>query len=789
MRSGGIISRETGRIPLPGSVRTRGVFVSRCPTSRILIFVGFVLVFAFPAAVSGNAPSPAIQDSAAILLAEVPLEVLLEKYGDSLFSPPEGRARILRDRYGVPHIYGLRDVDVAFGFGYAQAQDHLVPMLLNYRAASGTASEVLGSGHLESDERALLWRVRDVAVARYGALPPETRDLIRAFADGVNHYIDVYREGLPDWVTPVGGTDVVALSRWLIMLFAERAGISELQDEGLTPMLGARRTTSNMWVLGGSRTASGNSVFVMDVHLPWRAPFQPYEAHLVSREGLNVAGVTVFGLPVILAGHNSRMAWSLAANDADVFDLYELKLDPANRNRYVFEKEMRRMSSQRVHIRVREPQGIRKVERELLYSHHGPVYKAVVDRAYAVRCSAGDVVNVIGQFYMINRAGDPDGFERALQMLQLPMFHVLYGDVEGRLLYVYSARSPVRAEEFDWRSPVPGWVPDTEWRSMMAYERLPRILDPASDFLQNCNVAPNFATNNSGLEPTNFPPFMGWGGLNDRGQRLLTWLSTNRKATLDQLKELARDSYLIVAEELKGFILRAYNRTWWDIYDPDRQLARAVELLRGWDNRASVDSRATLLFSIWKSRFIQLYSGVPAEQLNQVRVLEELALEGLRMAVEYMITTYGRLDVPWGEVHVIDRGGRLFPVGGSAPGTQALHTTRSIQGDDGLFRVEGGSAYTMVVELAEPLRSWSLQSLGNSEDPDSDNYSDQAAMQASGELKRFRLDNEAITADLQAVVTVPLEQAEVDREQFRVRWKLKSASDETADTEPVNGGG
>ena len=159
------------------------------------------------------------------------------------------------------------------------------------------------------------------------------------------------------------------------------------------------------------------------------------------------------------------------------------------------------------------------------------------------------------------------------------------------------------------------------------------------------------------------------------------------------------------------------------------------------------------------------------------------------MTVEHMMTTYGRLDVPWGEVHVIERGGRLFPVGGSAPGTYALHTTRSIPGDDGLFRVESGSAYTMVVELANPLRSWSLQSLGNSEDPDSDNYSDQAAMQASGELKRFRQDSEAITADLQSVVTVPLEQAEVDREQFRVRWKLKSASDETADSEPVNGGG
>lgn len=747
-----------------------------------------MLVCAFRVDHAHAAAPSTFQDSVKLFLPEVPLASRLEQYGDLLFIPPEGNARILRDRYGVPHIYGKRDVDVAFGFGYAQAQDHLIPMLLNYRAAAGTASEVLGAGYLESDERALLWRIRSIAVARYGALPPEIRDLIGAFADGVNHYIDVYRDELPDWVAHVGGTDVVALSRWLVMMLAEQAGRPELAKKGLTPFL-RTRATSNMWVLGGSRTAVGNPVFVMDLHLPWRAPFQPYEAHLVSREGLNVAGVTVFGIPVILAGHNIHMAWSLAANEADVFDLYELKLDPANRKRYVFEKEKRRMSSQRVRIRVGDPQGIREVERELLYSHHGPIYKAGDDWAYAGRCSAEDVVNTIGQFYAINRARDPDAFEAALRKLQLPMFHVLYGDAEGRMLYVYSARSPIRAEEFDWQSPVPGWVPDTEWRRIIGYERLPRILNPRADFLQNCNVAPDFVTHDSGLRPTDFPPYMGWGGLDDRGQRLLTWLSANRKATLRQLKELARDPYLIASEELKAFIFRAYNQSWWEIYDPDRRLGHAVELLRDWDNRATVESRATVLFSLWKNRFDELNSGVLPEQTSRLEILEKLALEALRMVVEQMMATYGRLDVPWGEAHVIERGGRLFPVGGSAPGTRALHTTWSKPGEDGLFRVDGGSAYTMVVELADSLRSWSLQSFGNSEDPESDNYHDQAAMQATGELKRFRFERNEVHADLRSVVSVPLEQADVDRERFRIRWKLKSASEETVEQELDDGGG
>ena len=162
MQSRNITSREIRRFPSSARKGACGAS-ARTPWIRILAGVTLVCVLGVDHA-DAAAPST-YRDSVKLFLPEVPLASLLEKYGDSLFIPPEGSARILRDGYGVPHIYGKRDVDVAFGFGYAQAQDHLIPMLLNYRAAAGTASEVLGAGHLESDERALLWRIRSVAVA------------------------------------------------------------------------------------------------------------------------------------------------------------------------------------------------------------------------------------------------------------------------------------------------------------------------------------------------------------------------------------------------------------------------------------------------------------------------------------------------------------------------------------------------------------------------------------------------------------------------------------------------
>ncbi len=724
---------------------------------------------------AGSVPASAEKGVAASAVTIADSLAALGVARDSLFVPPAGQARILRDRYGVPHIYGETDVDVAFGFGFAQAQDHLIPMLLNYRAAGGRLSEVLGQGALESDYKALLWRIHSVAGERYGSISEPTRDLIGAFVKGINHYIEVHRQALPGWVEAVSGTDVVALSRWLNLYFSERTGWRELAQKGL--LSGPSPVGSNQWVVGPSRSSTGSPIFVMDLHLPWRPPLQMYEAHLVSREGLNVAGATFFGLPVVVVGHTDRIAWSMTVNDTDVFDLYEEKLDPANPRRYLYEREKQRMSSRRVKIRVRQEKGTVEVKRELLYTHHGPVYKVVEDWAYAARSSMQDVVNTIGQLYAMNRAQDLNAFRRAMAQLELPMFHVMYGDVDGNLFYVFNARCPTRAERFDWRSAVPGWTVETEWGAILEFNRLPQVTNPPSGFMQNCNVAAHLVTVESGLDPDVFPAYLGWGEANDRGRRALGWLFVHPLSTVGEMRRMARDEYLIAAEELKGIILRAYNRVWQEIYDPDGRLALAVDLLRNWDNRATVESRGTLLFSVWKERFDPLFKQNTADQRRDMLALEKLALEALRMAVEYMMETYGRLDVRWGEVHVIDRGGRIFPVGGSPPRTEALHTTWAEQGEDGLLRVIGGSAFTMVVSLSQPVQAWSLLPYGNSEDARSPHYSDQAALQGREGDKPAWFGQAEIARNLEAVTTVPLHPEEAER--VKALWRLKGESPES----------
>jgi len=723
------------------------------------------------------------RDSLEALFVVPSLDSVLVLHSDSLLTPLEGRARILRDDYGIPHIYGQTDADVAFGFGFAQAEDHLIEMLLCYRMAKGQAAEILGPDFVESDFKSLLWRIDHVAGEQYGSIPESTRTLIGSFVDGVNHYIDIHRRTLPSWVRPIRGTDIVSSSKWIALLFAEESGRSELASKGIEAPLSGR-AASNQIVVGPERTLSSLGLAISDLHLPWKLPLRLYEAHLKSQEGLNVSGATFYGWPVILTGHNERLSWSFTSNDADIFDLYEEKLDDANSKRYLFEREKQRLSVRREKIRVNSGVGVVEVERELQYSHHGPIYKVVDNWAYAAKTSVYDIVDVIGQLYGMNRAQDLKTFRLALARLEVPLFNVTYGDTEGNIYYVFLSRTPIRAEKFDWRSPVPGWTKETDWGGILPFSQLPQVMNPSAGFLQNCNTPPDAVTISSTLDRSTFPSYLGWGTMNDRGRRALTWLASHPAVSVQQGIALTREGYLLAAEERKGLILRGYNRNWQELYDPESQLALAISVLRNWDNRASVDSRATVLFATWQTRFNRLYDQLSDMQRQELNVLERLALEALQGAVAYLAATYGQVDVEWGDVHQIVRGDSTFSVGGAPPGAQALHQVWSSVQEDGTYQIEGGSAFTSVVELSTPPRAWTALPYGNSENPASPHFSDQADLQSQNRLKRTWMADEEVLDRVTGITTVPFDGEALELEKLRAWWKYRKGLTPVDSAEP-----
>ena len=247
-----------------------------------------------------------------------------------LESIPENNVYIYRDVYGVPHIYGDSNRAMFFGEGYAQSEDHLEEMLLNYRTAQGTMAEVFGSEYIDSDKEMRLLCVASSARGKYQFLSIDTREAVEAFAQGVNYYMENNPEEIPEWATPVAPQEIIAWSNACVI----SRPLSRLRDDierglGISISLGHKDIVyeSNEWVVAPEKTADGYVMVQADPHLPWFGMNAKYEVHLKG-PGYNVAGSTVWGVPGVSGGHNDHIAWAGTANNPDTADAYIETINP-----------------------------------------------------------------------------------------------------------------------------------------------------------------------------------------------------------------------------------------------------------------------------------------------------------------------------------------------------------------------------------------------------------------------------------------------------------------------------
>ena len=641
-----------------------------------------------------------------------------------------------RDTNGVPHIFGATEADVAFGFGYAQAEDHLELMIRNYREAAGRLTEIEGIAALATDVRTRQWRTMTAAEASYATLAPSTRAYLDAFTEGVNRYITTHPAEKVFDCDAISPVEVLALVR-LIHIRLNEWRMPELKSHAPSGM-------SNQWAIAPWKTAAGATLCAMDPHTPWVPIFRMYEAHLISQDGLNVYGGAPFGVPTIILGHTDRHAWSFTVNSCDISDLYAEQLDPENHRRYRYQDDWYDIESWSESFRVKTDEGFQTEERTMERTHHGPIVATVAHQAFALRISADDIRDPMSVLLGMARAKSLDAFRSALDRLELPMFNIVYGDSEGQLYYVYNERCPVRSEAYNWREPVPGWLHATEWQTYYPFTLLPQIENPEAGFLQNCNNSPWYVTPNGGIRPQSFPPYVTCEEQTGRSRRVFDWLSQHDKITVEETINLVMDEYCITADEFKPKLLAAYNWYHRMIPDPNGTVAQAITLIGNWDNMGDVNSVGMAVFSLWKIR----YDAITASQKTEAPADKEarFMIEALQDAVKHMLAVYGRVSVPWGDIHRLKRGDKTYPVGGSSQCTEAIRPVGGKMGEDGQMIADYGSTFTMVVSLETPIQAWTLIPYGAAERPDSPHYDDQIRLWTERRLKRTYFSKPEIKA-------------------------------------------
>ncbi len=653
-------------------------------------------------------------------------------------------ATIYRDVYGVPHIFAGNEEALYFAFGYAQAEDHLEAMMVNYRTAGGRMAEAFGEQYLLSDGRSRTFRFRRMAIEGYAAVDPRVRLMVESFATGVNYYIATHRAAVPDWASRMAPADVIALAKYFIHMHYQ----FDFQNVGDEILRG-----SNACAVGPGRSESGDAMLLADPHLPWSGVTRLYEAHLRC-PGLNVSGATLFGLPVILVGHNERIAWAITGNRPEVTDVFAERLSPDKPGYYFDGANWVPLDLIEDSIAVAGPSGPREEKRVFSYTRHGPVLRVLGNAAYAVSLSGWRDVNCLRGWYLINRATGLEEFKAALALQHIPVLNFLYADVEGNIYYVYNGGIPVKSDHYPPRSVLPGWVRETDWTGLVRFDQLPQTENPPSGFLLNCNNPPWFSTRDCDILPARFPKYISNDHVTFRAQRMMELLADDSSVTVDEMKKIPWDSYVLVAEQAKPLIDAAVEQL--KTVAPARAagVRRAAELIGKWDNKCDVGNTGTALFHAWFLAYRRLFPGVSARDLvsnmGMAGVVEtEAAVRALEEAVSFLLKEYGELEVRWGDVHKMRRGTVERELGG-ADITDPLNIAVEEEFVRGVSYAGGGHAFVMVARMGDPVEALTIVPFGSSENPRSSHYADQMLLFAASKLKQAWFTEEDVLSNLES---------------------------------------
>lgn len=608
-------------------------------------------------------------------------------------SPPDAdpamkrNVRIERDEWGVPHIHGRSDADVAYGIAVAHAEDDFRNLEEVLAAVRGRAGAILGEEGAKLDYAGHLIDAQGVAAARYGDLSPATRALVEAYAQGLNDYArrhpgEIRLQGL----FPVNGRDVVAgfVLRSPFFFGMERV-LGPLAEGRLPPRDSGPvdERGSNAFAVTAARSDDATTRLIINSHQPWQGGVTWWELVVHSDEGWDFAGANFPGAPFPLLGHNRQLGWANTVNRPDLIDVYRLVLN-ADRTQYRLDGQWLPLEAKRVWLRVRLGPLVLPVPRTVYRSRHGAV---ILNDAggFAIRHAGIGDVRQVEQYYRLNKARNFAEWQAVMAMQAVPATNFVYADAAGNIGLFYNALFPNRRPGFDWKGVLPGDTTATLWTGYRPWRSVPMVVNPRAGWVANANNTPTVATApGENLKADAFPPELG-----------IETYTTNRMHRFAELfagvnGPISRQALLRIKFD-KGYSRASPAGRWLAAVlavdtTGKADLAAAQRLLTTWDwtadGRGAADSLAVALMA---SVGREVYRGDPLPP----------AEPRLREVVDALMASFGRLDVPLGDYQRLRHGGADLPVYG---GPDALRAIYADVAADGRRVANNGDGFIMLVE-------------------------------------------------------------------------------------------
>lgn len=688
----------------------------------------------------------------------LPKQATQGKISDSAYELAR-QAVIYRDSYGVPHIDAATDEAAVFAFAYAQAEDFFWQVEDTYLLSLGRYAEAYGPQGINSDLLNRAFEIVPKSKADYQKLDADMQSLCEAYVAGLNFYLATNPQTKPRLLSHFEPWQVLACGRQLMLELTYRyTRLHSNYMPRVNPVIAAA-TGSNAWAIAPKRTQSGNAMLFANPHQPWFGFGQMYEAHLRSGEGWNFSGATFFGSPLPTMGHNERLGWSFTTNEPDIADVWrETFDDPERPLNYRYDGGYRTAVEWKEPIKVKTHEGVKEKIYTFRKTHHGPIVaKQDAQHQLAVRIGGLEESLLLKQMDLLVRARNLDEFKAGMAGLNFPIMNAVYADREGNIFFLYNGSIPRRDPQFDWRKPVDGSDPRTEWQGYHAIGELPQLLNPKAGYVQNCNSSPFTTTDDENPDINAFPPYMVEDKHDDKRRAKISrkLLGEMHDLTFDELQTAAYDTTLYWALTE----LPAYAKAYEDLKQSDPELAGQVkpyiEHLLDWDCRVTHESTQAALCVAW---YEQLYGNTyPGETLKE-RFVGDLPQQfrALVKAAAILRTTYGDWRVAWGDIYRIQRQANVadlvrvpftdkepsLPSAGAHGPMGVIFTqyytpsinipfVKSVKKHYGVI----GYTYMGVFEFGERVQGATVVNFGASGDPRSPHYFDQAKLLSEQKLK------------------------------------------------------
>lgn len=671
------------------------------------------------------------------------------------------RVTIIRDDFGIAHVYGKSDADAVFGMLYAQAEDDFRRIERNYVWATGRLAELEGKDALYSDVRANMYMTQEEAIAAYESAPQWLKDLCIAFADGLNYYLHTHPEAEPRVITryepwmpmyffegSIGG-DIESIPTRRIQAFYEADSsfsLNYFEDTSAYAELFEEPKGSNGIALSGDLTASGNAMLLINPHTSFY--FRP-EIHVVSEEGLNAYGAVTWGQFFVYQGFNEKTGWMHTSTFVDFKDEFVHNVTKGDDGQYTYQygDEQRPIEVKNVTIRYSEGDSLVNMTFPIYRTHQGPVTH-MSDGKWVVTRINWDPVSALNQSFTRTKQSGYDGFKTMMDIRTNSSNNTVYADADGNIAYFHGNFIPKRDLSFDFSRPVDGSNPATDWQGLHTVDESINILNPANGWIQNCNSTPFTAAAEFSPKREDYPPYMAPDAENFRGIHAVNVLTGVSGVTLDGLIELAYDPTITGFEYILPPLIQAYDRA------GSRYLALTspMEVLKNWDYKTSKESVAMSLahyFGVEFSRSIGNVNNLIPFNDNATlkpRMTDVALLDAMAAAVKTLEEDFGTWETAWGEINRFQRlSGDInlqfdddqpsLAVGMASGRWGALASYGAVTRNTKKMYGTSGNSFIAVVEFGERVKAKSLLAGGNSGDPSSPHFYDQAQRYADADFK------------------------------------------------------